>query len=436
MSKKVVIIGGGFGGLEAAKALGRSRKLRITVLDRRNHFLFQPLLYQIATADLGPSDIAAPIRQILARHPSIQVHLETVVAVDLDEGLVHTESDSHPYDYLILACGSTHSYFGRDEWEDRAPGLKTIEQALEIRRRLLLAFEEAEKESDAAAHARLLTFVIVGGGPTGVELAGAVAELGRAMASEEYPNIRPDQVRTVLLQAADRLIPAFAPGLSEKARRALERKGVEVRLGVRAEDIDPDGVRAGGALIPAATVMWAAGVRPSALNATLGIPLARDGRLPVEADLSLPGYPNVFAVGDQARFETPDGPLPGLAPVAMQQGRAAARNILRELAGRPRKPFRYVDKGIMAVIGRAYAVAQMGSLRIAGLPAWLAWVFVHILYLVGHRNRILVMFNWAWSYFTQKRGSRLITFQGWKESDAPRVAGPSAGRRRMERRQA
>jgi NADH dehydrogenase len=436
MSKKVVIVGGGFGGLEAAKALGRSGKLRITVLDRRNHFLFQPLLYQIATADLGPSDIAAPIRQILARHPSIQVHLETVVSVDLDNRLVHTEADNHPYDYLILACGSTHSYFGRNEWEERAPGLKTIEQALEIRRRLLLAFEEAEKEVDAAAQARLLTFVIVGGGPTGVELAGAVAELGRAIAGEEFHNIRPEQVRTVLLQAGERLIPGFSPSLSERARRALERKGVEVRLGVRAEEMGPEGVRAGGESIPASTVMWAAGVRPSALNATLGVPLARDGRLPVEPDMSLPGFPDVFAVGDQARFETPGGPLPGLAPVAMQQGRAAARNILRDLAGRPRKPFRYVDKGSMAVIGRAYAVAEMGRIRISGFPAWLAWIFVHILYLVGHRSRILVMFNWAWSYFTRKRGARLITFQGWKESDAPRVAGPSAGRRRTEGRKA
>lgn len=424
MAKRVVIVGGGFGGLRAAQGLGGFPDVDVTVIDRRNHFLFQPLLYQVATASLSPSDIGAPIRQVLSPYRNITVHLDTVLSVDLGRRVVLTDSDPHPYDYLILACGSSHSYFGREDWEDLAPGLKTIEQALEIRRRLLLAFERAEKEPDPAVQARLLTFVIVGGGPTGVELAGSVTELAHGIVTNEFRRLGRIAVRVVLVQGGDRILPSFAPDLSEKALAALRKKGVEVRLGQQAEDLGPAGVRLGGELLATETVMWAAGVRPSGLNAILGIPLARDGRVPVLPDLSVAGHPELFVVGDQAYFEIGDGKgrgaLPGLAPVAMQQGRAAARNILRDLAGKAREPFRYVDKGTMAVIGRSFAVTEIGRLRLAGLAAWLIWVFVHIVYLVGHRNRAMVLLNWAWSYFTFKRGARLITFQAWKESEAPK----------------
>jgi NADH:ubiquinone reductase (H+-translocating) len=418
MQPRVVIVGGGFGGLKAAHALGRSGRVQVTVLDKRNHHLFQPLLYQVATATLNPSDIAVPIRQALARYRNVSVRMETALSVDLAGKAVVTDAGRHPYDYLILAAGASHSYFGHPEWEEFAPGLKTVEQALEIRRRVLTAFEQAEKESDAAAQARLLTFVVIGGGPTGVEMAGALAELAHAIAASDFRNIRPGTVRVILLQGGDRVLPQFAPALSAKAKAALEKKGVEVRLDKLAKEITPAGVRLDEGLIPAANVIWAAGVKPAPLNKTLGLPLDREGRVIVGPDLSLPGRPEVFAIGDQAHFDTGEGPLPGLAPVAMQQGVHAARLILDELAGRPRRPFRYFDKGTMAVIGRNYAVTDFHGLRIGGYFAWLMWLFVHILYLVGFRNRIAVVFNWAWSYLTFKRGARLITGRGWKENEA------------------
>ncbi|HKP98466.1 MAG TPA: NAD(P)/FAD-dependent oxidoreductase [Fibrobacteria bacterium] len=429
MKPRVVIVGGGFGGLRAAKALGRSGKVQVTVLDRRNHHLFQPLLYQVATASLNPSDIAVPIRQILARSPDIEVRMENVVSLELDAKLAITEDDRHPYDYLILACGSTHSYFGHPEWEELAPGLKTVEQALEIRRRILTAFERAEKEEDPKAQARLLTFVVIGGGPTGVEMAGAVAELAASIVSREFRNIKPGMMRVILLQGDDRLLPSFHPGLSEKSRLALERKGVEVKLGRLAKEITPQGVRLEREFIETGNVLWAAGVKPSPLNRLLGVPLDKQGRVTVSPDLSLPGRPEVFVVGDQAHFDTPKGPLPGLAAVATQQGPAAAANILRDLAGRPRKPFRYVDKGTMAVIGRNFAVTDILNVRFSGYFAWLTWLFVHIMLLVGHRNRVIVLINWAWSYVTFKRGARLITLPGWKESggEAPAGEAPVSG---------
>jgi NADH dehydrogenase len=418
---RVVIVGGGFGGIRAAKALGRSGRFQVTVLDRKNHHLFQPLLYQVATASLNPSDIAVPIRQILAHWGEVRVHMETVKSVDLAARTVATENDTHAYDYLVLACGSTHSYFGHDDWEDFAPGLKTVEQALEIRRRILTAFEQAEKEEDPARQARLLTFVVIGGGPTGVELAGALAELASSIISKEFRNIKPHSIRVVLLQGDTRVLPQFDPGLSEKARLALVRMGVEVKLDKVARDITPQGVKLDGEFIETCNVLWAAGVKPSPLNKTLGVPLDRQGRVIVGQDLSLPGHPEVFVLGDQAHFDAEAGPLPGLAPVAMQQGIAAAASIMRDQAGKPRKSFRYLDKGTMAVIGRSFAVTEIRKLRLSGFLAWLTWLFVHIMYLVGHRNRVIVLINWAWSYVTFKRGARLITVHSWKES-APDVA--------------
>ncbi len=422
MEPRVVIVGGGFGGLKAALALGRAGVARVTLLDKRNHHLFQPLLYQVATASLNPSDIAVPIRQVLAPYRMVSVRMETALSVDLAGKAVVTDAGSHPYDYLILAAGASHSYFGHPEWEESAPGLKTLEQALEIRRRVLTAFEQAEKESDPAVQARLLTFVVIGGGPTGVEMAGALSELAQAIVASDFRNLKASMLRVILLQGGDRVLPQFAPSLSAKAQSALEKKRVEVRLDELAKDITPAGVRLGNGFIPAANVIWAAGVKPAPLSKSLGLTLDREGRLPVGPDLSLPGHPEVFAIGDQAHFETPKGPLPGLAPVAMQQGVHAARLILDEIAGRPRRPFRYLDKGTMAVIGRNSAVTDFHGLRIGGYPAWLMWLFVHILYLVGFRNRIAVLFNWAWSYLTFKRGARLITARGWKENEAAQAA--------------
>jgi NADH dehydrogenase len=427
MEPRVVIVGGGFGGLKAALVLGRSGRAQVTLLDKRNHHLFQPLLYQVATASLNPSDIAVPIRQVLARYRTVSVRMETALSVDLAGRAVVTEAGRHPYDYLILAAGASHSYFGHPEWEEFAPGLKTVEQALEIRRRVLTAFEQAEKETDAAAQARLLTFVVIGGGPTGVEMAGALSELAQAIVASDFRNLKPGMLRVILLQGGDRVLPQFAPSLSAKAKAALEKKHVEVRLDKLAKDITPAGVRLDDGFIPAANIIWAAGVKPAPLNKTLGLTLDREGRVPVGPDLSLPGHPEVFAIGDQAHCDTPKGPLPGLAPVAMQQGVHTARLILDEIAGRPRRPFKYLDKGTMAVIGRNFAVTDFHGLRIGGYVAWMMWLFVHILYLVGFRNRIAVVFNWAWSYLTFKRGARLITARGWKENEgAPAPASAPA----------
>jgi NADH dehydrogenase len=427
MEPRVIIIGGGFGGLRAAKALGRSDRVQVTVLDRKNHHLFQPLLYQVATAELNPSDIASPIRQILAPYKNVRVHMEIATGIDLAAKCVITDADRHPYDYLILAAGASHSYFGHKEWEELAPGLKTVEHALEIRRRILTAFELAEKTADAKEQARLLTFVIIGGGPTGVEMAGAVSELARSILTREFRNVNQRLVRVVLIQGADRLLPQFAPVLSAKAKDALNRKGVEVKLDMLAKEITPQGVRLDSEFIATQTVIWAAGVKPSPLNRLLGSPLDKEGRVVVNPDLSLPGHPEVFVIGDQARFDTPAGPLPGLAPVAMQQGTHAAANILRDLEKAPRKPFRYLDKGTMAVIGRSYAVTDFHGLRIGGFFAWLMWLFVHIMYLVGHRNRIKVLMSWAWSYLTFNRGARLITLHAWRESDPDLIPGMPAG---------
>ncbi|MDB5051290.1 MAG: hypothetical protein JWO30_4361 [Fibrobacteres bacterium] len=424
MKPRVVVVGAGFGGLRAARVLGHSGKVQVTVLDKRNHHLFQPLLYQVATAALNASDIAVPIRQVLANFKDIHVHMETVTAVDLEAKEVITDSDRHPYDYLVLACGATHSYFGHDEWEELAPGLKTVEQALEIRRRLLTSLERAEKEDDPAVQARLLTFVVIGGGPTGVELAGAVAELTRSILASEFRNIKHHTARVILVQGDDRLLPSFPPELSEKSKLALERKGVEVKLGRVAKEVTPMGVRLEYEFIETVNVLWAAGVKPSPLNKILGVPLDKQGRVVVDADLSLPGHKEVFVIGDQAHFDTPDGPLPGLGAVATQEGAACAHNILREVAGKARRPFHYLDKGTMAVIGRNFAVSEIRTLKFSGYFAWLMWLFVHIMLLVGFRNRVLVFINWAWSYVTFNRGARLITKAFWQDRESlPKPAG-------------
>jgi NADH dehydrogenase len=405
----VVIVGGGFGGLYAARALA-GRPVRVTLLDRRNHHLFQPLLYQVATAALNPSDIAMPLRSILRRAANVTVLLAEVEAVDLAARRLVLDGDSLEYDALVLAAGAGHSYFGHDDWEALAPSLKTLEDALEIRRRVLVAYEEAEREEDRAEQRALLTSVVIGGGPTGVELAGALAEISRETIARDFRLIDPTKARIVLLEGGPRVLAAFPDPLPARAAAALTRIGVEVRTGATVTRVTPDAVWIGGEQIRARTVLWAAGVSAAPLTRTLGVPLDRAGRVLVERDLSIPGHPEAFAIGDVCAFTDDAGhPLPGLAPVALQQGRAAARNVLHRLAGEPTEPFRYHDRGSMATIGRAAAVAVVGRFRLSGLVAWLAWLFVHITFLIGFRNRFLVLFQWAWAYISWQRGARLIT---------------------------
>jgi len=405
----VVIVGGGFGGLYAARALA-GRPVRVTLLDRRNHHLFQPLLYQVATAALNPSDIATPLRSILRRAANVTVLLAEVEAVDLAARRLVLDGDSLDYDALVLAAGAGHSYFGHDDWEPLAPSLKTLEDALEIRRRVLVAYEEAEREEDRAEQRALLTSVVIGGGPTGVELAGALAEISRETIARDFRVIDPTKARIVLLEGGPRILAAFPDPLPARAAAALARIGVEVRTGATVTRVTSDAVWLGGEQIRARTVLWAAGVAAAPLTRTLGVPLDRAGRVLVERDLSIPGHPEAFAIGDLCSLTAEDGrPLPGLAPVALQQGRAAARNVLHRQAGEPTEPFHYRDRGSMATIGRAAAVAVVGPLRLSGLLAWLAWLFVHITFLIGFRNRFLVLFEWAWAYLSWQRGARLIT---------------------------
>ncbi len=405
----VVIVGAGFGGLAAARELAAA-PVHVTVVDRRNHHLFQPLLYQVATAGLSPGDIAYPIRSILRNQRNTNVLLADVVAIDPARREARLADGTLRYDFLILAAGAGHAYFGHDEWKQFAPGLKTLEDALAVRRRILLAFEEAEREADPGRRSRLLTFVIVGGGPTGVELAGAIAEISRHVLVSDFRAIDPREARIVLVEGGPRILSAYSPESSAKAATALQARGVDVRVGAPVTAVDRSGVSLGSERIDAHTVLWAAGVAASPLASCLGAPLDRFGRVVVEADLSIPQHPEVFVIGDLAAFLHQAGkPLPGLSPVAMQEGRAASRNILRSLEGRPRTPFHYMDKGTMAVIGRAAAVAEIAGLRMSGLLAWLAWCFVHIFYLIGFRNRFIVMIEWAWAYFRYERGARLIT---------------------------
>jgi NADH dehydrogenase len=405
----IVIIGGGFGGLYAARAFGHAR-VRLTIVDRRNHHVFQPLLYQVAMAALSPGDIASPIRWILRRQSNAEVILADVRAIDQAHQRLILADGEIAYDYLIVASGATHAYFGHDQWHAIAPGLKTIEDALDIRRRVLLAFERAEREADPARRGPLLTFVVIGGGPTGVEMAGALAEISRQSLARDFRHFDPSSARIILLEAGPSVLSTFPEPLREAARADLVRLGVNVRTGAAVTSVTPGHVAVGGEIIAAETVIWAAGVAASPLGATLGVPLDRAGRVRIEPDLTVPGSRTVFVIGDLASLDGADGkPLPGVAQVAIQMGKHAARNILRGIEQQPYRPFVYKDLGNMATIGRASAVADFGWMRLHGYVGWLAWLFVHILNLIGFRNRLVVMVQWAWSYFSYQRAIRLIT---------------------------
>ena len=406
----VVILGGGFAGLYAARGLKRA-PVRVTLVDRRNHHLFQPMLYQVATAALNPSDIAAPIRSVLRDQANTEVLLAEVASVNTANRLVAlTDGSELHYDYLIVATGAHHSYFGHNEWERLAPGLKSLEDAVDIRQRVLLAFERAERESDPVRRHAYLTFVIVGGGPTGVETAGAVAELRRYALRRDFRHIDSREATVMLLEGGPRLLPSYPPSLSDKAKHDLRRLGVEVRTETLVTDIRPGSVVAAGWTIPTQTVIWAAGNMASPLLKSLNTPLDQAGRAIVEPDCTIPGHPEVFVLGDAALFNHQEGgPLPGICPVAIQMGEYVARVIQADLAGEPRSAFHYWDKGQLAVIGRGRAVADIWKLHFGGLLAWAIWTFVHIFFLIGFRNRILVMIQWAWSYLTYGRGARLIT---------------------------
>jgi NADH:quinone reductase (non-electrogenic) len=413
--KVVVIIGGGFAGLNAAKALANAKRVRVVLIDQRNHHLFQPLLYQVATAGLNAADIAVPIRTQFKDAANVEVHLGRVDAVDLARGIVLGGPHELVYDYLILACGAHHAYFGHPEWEEFAPGLKTLEQATEIRRRILAAFERAENEIDPVEQTALLTFVVVGGGPTGVELAGAIADISRTALRGDFRRIDPATARVVLIEAGQRVLPSFPVALSDVARRDLQQLGVEVRTGRAVDAIDAEGVSLGGVRLLARSVFWAAGVEASRLEIHPAVAHDRAGRLKVTDECTLPGHPSVFVVGDMAAFDIRPGvSLPGTAPAAIQAGRHAAEMILRDLRRRPREPFVYRDRGQMATIGRSRAIAAAGRLTLTGRAAWLAWLFVHVYQLVGFRNRVTVLWQWAWNYLFSRRESRLITERDWK----------------------
>ncbi len=415
MGSQVVIVGGGFGGLYAAKALRRA-SVRVTIVDRTNHHVFQPLLYQVATAGLSAIDIGEPIRRILRRQGNATVLLADVARIDTDGRRVHLTSGSVlEYDYLIVAAGATHSYFGHDDWAQHAPGLNTIEDALEIRRRILLAFERAELADDPAERTRLLTFAILGAGPTGAELAGAIAELARHALKADFRRISPGDAQIVLVEGADRVLLSYPKSLSAKAQRQLERLGVEVRTGEMVTGIDDRGVDTSQGRIDAATVLWAAGVTASPLGASLDVPLDPSGRVLVKPDLTLPGHPEVSVIGDLAAVTQDGASVPGVAPAAMQMGRHAARTIERALDGLTPKPFRYIDRGSMATLGRSSAIATIRGLRLSGFPAWAAWLLVHIVFLIGFRNRIVVLFEWAKAYLTYGRSARLILFRDSEE---------------------
>ncbi len=412
---RVVVIGAGFGGLSVAKALRRA-PVEVTVIDRENHHLFQPLLYQVATATLSPGQIAEPIRGVLQRYANTETLLGDVVSVDFDARRVHLRDGAEVgYDFLVIAAGAKTNYFGNEQWKEHAPGLKHLSDALQIRERLLVLFEAAEREPNPERRSELLSFAVIGGGPTGVEMAGAISELGRGTLSRDFRRIRPEDIQVRLVEMADRVLTPFEPALSDAAKRQLEELGVEVWTGRRVTDVQEGSLSLDGERIPAALVVWASGVRPVSLTESLDTP-THSGYVETTPDCSIPGRPEVFAIGDVARF-VPAGstePLPGVSPVAIQQGRHVAAQIRRRLRGLEPQPFRYVDKGMMATVGRSRAVAQSGPIRLQGFVAWLAWLLVHLLFLVGFRNRWIVLIHWIWQYATYRRGARLIAREeGW-----------------------
>jgi len=407
---RVLIVGGGFGGLFAAREFKR-RPVDVTIVDRRNHHVFQPLLYQVATAALSPGDIASPIRWILRHESNVEVLLGDVVRIDAAARTAHlADSTTLSYDYVIVSAGATHAYFGHDDWRPFAPGLKTLEDALDMRRRVLLAFEHAERETDPERRKKELTFVIVGAGPTGVELAGALAEISRLSLAKDFRHFDPSSARILLLEAGPSVLATFPEPLREAARRDLIRLGVDVRLNTTVTKVGPGFVEAGGSRVEAETILWAAGVAAEPLGRTLGAPVDRAGRVLINPDLTIPGHPEVFVIGDMATLAGEDGkPLPGVAQVAMQMGAHAAHNILRAIDGQPLRPFKYRDYANMATIGRASAVGDFHWIQVKGLIGWIIWLFVHIFNLIGFRNRVLVMVQWAWAYITYQRAVRLIT---------------------------
>ena len=416
---RVVIIGAGFGGLEAAKKLC-GEQVKVTVIDRTNYHLFQPLLYQVATAALSPADIAAPVRAVLSKCDNVEVMLAEVQSVDVQARNVKLTDGEVAYDFLIIATGARHSYFGHPEWEKLAPGLKSLEDAVEIRRRILMAFEYAEKISDEAARKAAMTFVVIGGGPTGVEMAGAIAEIARYTLAKDFRHIDPSQARVILIEGEPKVLASFPDDLRDSAMKQLVDLGVEVRTGIHATNLSEQGLQVGNEFIPCRVKIWAAGNNASFVGRSLGVPVDRVGRVMVNNDLTIPNHPEVQAIGDLANFSHQTGqPLPGVSPVAMQQGRHAARNILRMINGLEPQRFWYFDKGSMATIGRNKAVADLKLVHLSGLPAWLAWLFIHIIFLVGFRSRLAVLFQWGWAYFSFNKGARLITRNFQSEQRPP-----------------
>ena len=414
-SKHVVVVGGGFAGINVAKELGNKKNVRVTLVDRRNHHLFQPLLYQVAMAALSPAEIAYPIRSLVRKYRNIDVLLDEVTGVDGPNKELLLGDTKLGYDFLVLACGSTHSYFGHNEWEEYAPGLKTLAQATEIRRRVLLSFEKAANETDIELQRKLLTFVIVGGGPTGVELAGSIAEMSRQSLRRDFKNLDTSRTRVILLEGSSSILSSYSKNLSYKASQALEKLGVQVWTNALVTRVSEKGVFVGDdEFVKASTVLWAAGVSASPLNKALNVPLDRAGRIIVNQFCQVEQFPGMYVIGDQASFDHKSQPLPGLAPVAIQQGRYLAKQILAVSSGKKQTAFRYLDKGQMATIGRNKAVMKAFGFELNGLLAWLAWLFIHILYLIGFKNRLFVMLQWSWSYLSFKKGARLIIDREWR----------------------
>lgn len=423
--KIVAIVGGGFAGLNAAKALANQAEVQVVLIDQRNHHLFQPLLYQVATAGLNPSDIAVPIRAQFSTHSNVEIHMGKLTQVRLEQKILVIDGTAEEdgsmeleYDFLILACGARHSYFAHPEWEEHAPGLKTLEQAIEIRKRILSIYERAENEIDAKVRSTLLSFVIVGGGPTGVELAGAIADISRTVLVHDFKNIDPTQTKIILVEAGSQILSQFSEDLSKRAEQDLQALGVDVRTSTRVQQITREGVQVPNEFIYSRCVIWAAGVQGAPIQFDQAIEKDGNGRIRVDDDLTIPGHPEAFVAGDLAAVKLgEDGFVPGLAPAAIQAGQYAARRILSSLRGKTTGPFKYFDKGQMATIGKNRALAEAGRLKLKGLLAWMAWFFIHVLYLVGFKNRIAVMAQWTWSYLFSKRGSRLITESEWRLKD-------------------